>query len=403
MATPSAGFSTLSQAAENASLEPHLFKGVQDNSSIIYGNCFILKLYRKVEPGINPDWEVGRFLTEKKISNHLAPVAGAIEYQQQGSQSIAIAVLQGYIPDTTSAWSYTLDSLRGYFEQVMVKQFDWEQVHSPANLVSGAQTLEIPDFAYEIIGAFLGSAQLLGQRTAELHMTLASDLENPDFAPEPFTTFYQRSIYQYSRNLAGKVLLSLKKHLEQLPEPAQKLAQKFLSRQEQVLERFGPILTQKIAAQRTRCHGKYHLGQILYTGKDFIIIDFKGESDRPLNERRMKRSPLRDVAGILQSFSYASKVALHRELDSGIIRPDNLPLMEQWAKFWYRWVRAVFLNAYLSTAAESTFLPKTEQELRVLLDAYLLEKAVQELSDQLTKRSDWLELSLEQILQLLGE
>jgi maltose alpha-D-glucosyltransferase/alpha-amylase len=117
----------------------------------------------------------------------------------------------------------------------------------------------------------------------------------------------------------------------------------------------------------------------------------------------MKRSPLRDVAEMLESFNYAVKVALRQELDSGIIRPDNLPVMEQWSQFWYGWVRASFLKAYLNTAAESTFLPKTDQEMQVLLDAYLLEKAIQELNRQLTKRSAWLEMSLEQTLQLLGD
>lgn len=353
VATPTEDFANLSQEATN--LEPHLFRGKQDNSSIVYGDRFILKIYRQVEPGINPDWEVGRFLTKKQADGHFAPVAGAIEYHRQGSESTVIATVQGFFPDARDAWAYTLDSLRGYFEQVMVKQFDSPQ-------------------------------------------------SSHDFAPEPFTFFYQRSIYQYSRNLAGKVLLSLKKDIRQLPESTQKLAQKILNYQEQILERFGLLLEQKIAAKRIRCHGNYHLGQVLYTGKDFIIIDFKGEKNRPLSERRMKRSPLRDVAGMLQSFSYAANIALSQELDTGVIRrPENLPVIEQWSHFWYRWVSATFLNAYLTTAAETTFLPKTERELKVLLDAYLLEKTIQELSNQLTKRqsSVWLEIALERIRELL--
>ncbi|HBE21438.1 MAG TPA: alpha-amylase, partial [Cyanobacteria bacterium UBA11367] len=402
VASASGLFAQLSPEGENATFEPYPFKGIQDNNSIIYGNRFILKLYRQVEAGINPDSEVRHFLTKKEASNYVARIAGEIKYQRPGSQPTAIAILQEYIPDTTSAWSYTLDSLRLYFEQIMVKQFDWNQVHLPSTVMSEVQTLEIPDFIGETIGAYLGSAQLLGKQTAQLHTILASDLENRDFAPEAFTSFYQRSIYQYSRNLAGKVLLSLKKHLGQLPESSQKLAHKVLAHQEDIFDRFRSILIQKITAQRTRCHGQYHLGQVLYTGKDFIIIDFKGERSRPLNERRMKRSPLRDVAGMLQSFNYATRVALSKELDSGMIRPDNLPLMKQWAEFWYSWVGAAFLNAYLSSAANSNFLPKTNQELRVLLDAYLLEKAIQDLNRQLTKRSDWVEISLAQILHYLG-
>jgi maltose alpha-D-glucosyltransferase/alpha-amylase len=402
IATQTPAFQRLSQEV-TGSLEPSRFRGEQDNSSIIYGNSFILKLYRHVEAGINPDWEVGAFLTERQTGNHLVPVAGALEYRRSGTEAIAIAILQGFIPDTRDAWSYTLDNLRDYFEQMMVKQFDVAEIELPPDTIGDIQTLEIPESTYEIIGAYIGSAQLLGQRTAELHLTLASDPDNPHFAPEPFTSFYQRSIYQYGRNLAGKAFLSLAKHIEGLPESTQILAKMVLNRQDQILERFRLLLEQKIAAMRTRCHGRYHLGQVLYTGKDFIIIDFKGETDRPLSERRMKRSPLRDVAGMLQSFGYAVNVALRKEVENGTIRPDNLPLMEQWAQFWDLWVSAAFLNAYTTAVIDSAFFPENEQELQVLLEAYLFEKSLQELNRQLMNRSDWLEISLARILQLLGE
>lgn len=397
-------------ASEGISVEPSLYRGKQDNSSIVYGDRFILKIYRKIEPGINPDLEIGRFLTEKQTTALSAPVAGAIEYRQ-GRESMTVGVLQQFVPDTRDAWTYTLDNLRDYFDRAMVKQLDLTDVPFPSLSVTTAATWEIPEIAYDIIGPYLGSAQLLGQRTAELHIALASDTQNPDFAPEPFTSFYQRSIYQYNRNLAGKTLLSLKQQLGQLNDTLQPLAQTVLNRQDRILERFRLILDRKIEAMRTRAHGKYRLGQVLYTGKDFVIIDFKGETDRPLNERRMKRSPLRDVAGMLQSYSYAAKVALHYELESGAIAPKDRSAMEEAMHFWDRWVSMVFLNCYLETAADSNFLPKTERELQILLDAYLLEKAIQELSRQLTKRShselsgisNWLEMALEWILQLLDE
>ncbi|HBY81048.1 MAG TPA: alpha-amylase, partial [Cyanobacteria bacterium UBA11148] len=150
-----------------------------------------------------------------------------------------------------------------------------------------------------------------------------------------------------------------------------------------------------------RIHGDYHLGQVLYTGKDLIIIDFEGEPARPLSERRMKRSPLRDVAGMLQSFHYAITMGLRNEVENGMIRPDNLLVMEQWAQFWYAWVSDTFLKTYLSTAAGWSFIPQTEQELRVLLDAYLFEKSIYELGYELNNRPDWVEIPLQRILQLL--
>ena len=149
-------------------------------------------------------------------------------------------------------------------------------------------------------------------------------------------------------------------------------------------------------------HGDYHLGQVLYTGKDFIIIDFEGEPAHTLSERRMKRSPLRDVAGMLQSFNYAATMALRNEIESGMVRAENEPVIQQWAHFWYAWVSSAFLNSYLETAAKDSFLPQTQQELQVLLDAYILEKAIYELGYELNNRPDWVDIPLQRILELLS-
>ncbi|MFB8787505.1 MAG: hypothetical protein U7123_01310 [Potamolinea sp.] len=229
---------------------------------------------------------------------------------------------------------------------------------------------------------------------------MACDPDNPDFAPEPFSTFYQRSTYQYARNLTGQVLILLKNRLNSLSPENQKLAQAVLNASEQIMGRFQLVLNKKITAMRTRYHGDYHLGQVLYTGKDFIIIDFEGKSSRSLSERRMKRSPLRDVAGMLQSFNYAATQGLRNEVESGMIRPENLPMMEAWSQFWYYWVSAAFLKSYLEIASKDSFLPTTQQELQVLLDAYLLEKVIYDLGYKLENRLDAVEIPLKQLLHL---
>ena len=390
-------------------LESSLVRGEQNNTSIIYDECLILKLFRKVEEGINPDLEIGLFLSQKKRLEHFASIAGALEYRRFGVPNdnahppMTVGILQAYILDVRSSWDYTLDSLRDYFETVAVQQATTHEASLPSNSLVELQALEAPELASLTISSYLNSAQLLGQRTAELHIALASDAENSNFVPEAFTTLYQRSIYQYARNLAGQVLLLLKKRLNALPNDTQTLAEEVLNRQDQIMERFGLILSQKITCLRIRTHGDYHLGQVLYTGKDFIIINFEGESARSLSERRMKRSPLRDVAGMLQSFHYAAVQALYNEVESGMINPENLPIMEQWAKFWYCWVSATFLNSYLEIAAEDSFLPNSKAELQVLLDAYLLEKVISELGYELNHRPDWVHIPLRRILQLLEQ
>lgn len=390
-----------------SSIEPHLLRGEYSNALTVYGDRFFLKLYRRVEESVNSDLEVGRFLTKASVAagspltDRIAPIAGFLEYRSKGAEPMTLGILQKYIPDTRDAWSFMLDSLRDCFEQVMTKQIDLGEISIPPSQLMPALAVEIPPMAYDIMGAFLSSVELLGQRTAELHLTLASDSDDPHFAPEEFSSFYQRSIYQYMRNQSGQTMLLLKKQLRGLPAALQPQARLVLNQREMILGQFKLILDQPITVMRTRCHGNYHLEEVLYTGKDFVIVDFEGEPNRPLSERRMKRSPLRDIAGMLQSFYYACQVALRREGESGLIRPENLTLMEQWAHFFYCWSGLVFLKQYLSTAGDAVFLPKSQSELQVLLRAYLLEKAVYELGYELNNRPDWVGIPLQRILELL--
>ncbi len=388
-------------------LEPHLMKGEHTNIGIVYGDRLLCKLFRKVETGVNPDLEIGRFLTKTAASKgvpqleHLSPVAGALEYRCKGVEPMTLGILRKYIADSRDAWSYTIDSLRDFFEQVLPKQVDINDIELPPSLLEAALEVPVPEMAQEFMGNYLRACELLGQRTAELHIALASDIEDMHFAPEAFSSFYQRSIYQNMRNQAGQTLLLLNKLVGQLSDDVQPLAKMVLNQRDFILGRFQRILNQKITAMRTRCHGNYSLVEVLYTGKDFIIIDFEGSSTRPLSERRMKRSPLRDVAAMLESFYYACRVALRNEKESGILLPDDLPVMEQWAQFFYCWSSVSFLKSYLETSDHAAFVPKQASELQVLLDGFLLEKAMLELDYELRNRPHWVEIPLQRILELL--
>jgi len=394
-------FTELSKQVEG-SLDPHLLRGEQSNTSVLYGERFILKLFRKIEEGTNPDLEIGRFLTQQQAFENFAPVAGSLEYRRRQAEPMTVGILQAYVPNLGDAWRYTLDTLRDYFEQqVMIHHSDLEEVPLLPLTPIQATEAEISDLAYEMIGSYLVSAQLLGQRTAEMHLALNSNTEDPSFFPEAFSSFYQRSIYQSMRNLSGQVLPLLRKQLKKMEDPQRELAQEVLNAKDRILGRFRFVLDQKISAMRSRCHGDYHLGQVLYTGRDFVIIDFEGEPARALSERRLKRSPLRDVAGMLQSFYYASVTALRYEQESGLVDEDRLPLMEQWAYYWFCWVGVAFVKAYLDKAKEGEFLPQTQQELQVLLEAYVLEKVLYELAYELNNRPDWVGIPLRRILQLL--
>ncbi len=201
--------------------------------------------------------------------------------------------------------------------------------------------------------------------------------------------------------MSNQVFQLLRRGLKTLPEGVKKEAEQLLEHEADVLQHFRAILDRKISAMRIRCHGDYHLGQVLYTGKDFVIIDFEGEPAHPLSERRLKRSPLRDLAGMLRSFHYAAYAGLFAQESSGLVRAEDLTYLELWARSWYLSVCVTFLRAYLQVMVQTPILPRDPGELRVLLDLYLLQKAIYELGYELNNRPDWTKIPLRGILNLL--
>ena len=383
-------------------LEVSTIRAEQSNSSFVYGDEFILKLFRRVDRGVNPDLEIGHFLTDRVPFQHTPPVAGTIEYRTKRGETASVGILQKYIHNEGDAWSQTLDALSQYFDRAVTKQAD--PVNEPPFSMPFVNRLEqtvVPPLAGELIGPYLESVKLLGQRTAELHVALASDREDSDFEPEPFSVLYQRSLYQSMRNHSGQMFQLLRSNLKLLRGSVLDEALKVLDLQPAVLNQFRTVLSRKIIAKRTRTHGDFHLGQVLYTGKDYVIIDFEGEPARPLTERRIKRSPVRDVAGMLRSFHYAAYTSLFGHLGSAMVRPEDLAALEPWARRWNAWISSTFFNSYLEHAAAGAFLPTVREELNILLNIYLLEKALYELGYELNNRPDWVRIPLTGILQLV--
>src|SRR5919109_699988 len=379
-----------------AALEPNVMKVEQSNTSVVYGGQVILKVFRRTDEGVNPDLEIGRFLTETAEFPNVPTVVGAIEYRRKGRASMTLGILEQFVPNVGDAWSYTLDSLSHYFERALA-QPEAQIPRPPQPPVLELLNDEFPVIARELIASYLESARLLGQRTAELHKALASSADDPNFAPEPFSMLYQRSVYQSMQSQISQVFEWLRAHLKHRPDGVREEAQQVLDLEAEIRRRYRSLLQHKLNTMRIRAHGDYHLGQVLYTGRDFVIIDFEGEPARPLSERRIKRSPLRDVAGMLRSFHYASYAGLFGQVPG--VRPEDFVALEPWARFWYIWVSAAFVKAYFAGAKEALFLPKDPQELQVLLDAYLLEKVIYELGYELNSRPDWVKVPLQGILQ----
>jgi maltose alpha-D-glucosyltransferase/alpha-amylase len=382
------------RGAETVRLEAALSVAEQSNNSVVFGERLILKVFRRLEEGVNPELEVGRFLTEKTNFGQIAPLAGSLEYRRDGGEPVSLAVLQGYVPNQGDAWQYTLNTLSHFFHGAGL--VDSEPPAMARNLVQAAAG-ELPEAAARTIGAYLESARLLGRRTAELHTALASDPTDPAFAPERITPQDHRSIYQSLSGLSMRSTDLLRTQLNKLPTDARDDARQVLELEPRIASILKSFLSRRLTTTRIRVHGDYHLGQVLYTGHDFVIIDFEGEPTRTLYERRLKRLALRDVAGMLRSFDYASQAALR----SDQIAAESLPALRKWGRFWVQCVSAAFLKTYLATAGAASFVPHAADDLDLQLNTMLLEKALYELRYELNMRPEWVRIPLRGILEVV--
>jgi maltose alpha-D-glucosyltransferase/alpha-amylase len=347
----------------------------QSNTSVLFGDKLILKLFRRIEPGINSDIEIGKFLLQQEFPS-APPLAGAIEYVGEKDERTSLAVVHGLVSNAKDGWEVTLDALGRFYERVSTLH-----AHGESAPVVGADLLRVAgqDFSPDIeglIGTYIESARLLGQRTAALHRVLGADTQDPAFAPQPFTPHYARGLYQSMRNLTVHGLRLLKRQGKALPADVVPLAERVLAMEAEIIGQYRPVFEQRIVARRTRIHGDFHLGQVLWTGKDFIILDFEGEPALTLSERRLKKSPLQDVAGMLRSFHYAAHAGLREHEARGSLPSQSGEQFEPWVRFWNMTVGAAFLRAYLEAVAGTDILPETVDQLRVLLQAFLLSKAM---------------------------
>lgn len=386
-----------------APLEPHVMRAEQSNSAAHLGDLFILKMFRKIDTGVNPDLEISRYLTEQSQFPHSPGLAGAIEYHSSNAESMTFAIMHEFLGGSQQAWEHALSEIGRYFEDVDINHLSTDL---SAELTPETRWMDLIDkpptaLAREAIGPLLSSAALLGQRTAEMHLALASAKNTPTFAPEPFTPFYQRGLFQSMRNHGRRVLQSLKKQISKLPESAQEDARIITDMEEKIISRFREIADRKFTALRIRCHGDYHLGQVLYTSMDFKLIDFEGEPMRTISERRIKRSPLRDVAGMLRSFHYATHAGFLTEVPGVVLRTEDSAALAPWARFLYVWTSAVFVKSYLNQVGDAPFLPQSRDELRCLLDTYLLEKSLYELDYEMNNRPTWVSIPMRGVLDLM--
>jgi maltose alpha-D-glucosyltransferase/alpha-amylase len=368
----------------------------QSNTSLIFDELAILKLFRKLAPGENPEVEMTRFLTETAHFQHIPAYLGDLH---RASDRTTFASLQVFARNQGDGWAWTLEELGRYYEGVVGCPAP-SSVGEPATFESAHQLLTE---AREHAGLYLDAARLLGERTAELHLALATHTNDAAFQVEPFTredlAMERERIDQQVTSALAALERTLATSEQELSPETIKQAHELLARRGTVKERLAELSGDPGQfGQRIRVHGDLHLGQLLRARTDFLFVDFEGEPARSLEERRRKQSPLRDVAGMLRSFSYAAQAALERHIQR---RPEHSSTLEPWATLWERSVSGEFLRGYRDTMGESPLLASAEKA-QVLLRALLLEKACYELAYELNNRPTWLHIPLTGVRELLG-
>jgi maltose alpha-D-glucosyltransferase/alpha-amylase len=303
------------------------------------------------------------------------------------------------VPNEGDAWETTLDSLGRFYERVLEARPDPGSIPALSYFTPNEKASAV--LTDLIGGVYPERVRRLGERTARMHYALAAEEIDSSFAPEPFSTLYQRSIYQTMRGSLRRTMALLQQRLPHLDGRFRTLVLEVAGGEPEILARMAALLRRRIRCSKIRTHGDFHLGQVLNTGKDFIIIDFEGEPSRPLSERKLKRCALRDVAGMMRSFHYAAHTALSMRQQT--VRPEDVPLLEPWAEHWANWIASAYLQSYLETAEGAIFIPDKRDDTEALLDAFLLEKAVYEIAYELNNRPKWISIPLRGVRQILRD
>ena len=378
-----------------ADFPSRVLKVEQSNSSIIYSDQtdraqIFMKLFRKLEEGMNPDVEITRFLSEQNGFPHVPPFAGMLKYRRPEGEPQVLALALGMVQNDGDAWAFTLREVEAFYQRIRERGVQAPDFTVPGLLDEGAN----PEPLIALLGTFAARAWQLGVRTGQMHLALASESAETAFAPEPLTLEDQRA-------LADEIRASGQRAWGLLSAPASKAVltneqlADFQPLEAVILARAEALASRPVTSVKTRTHGDYHLGQVLNTGDDFVIIDFEGEPLRPLSERKAKRSPLRDVAGMLRSFHYAAH--------SGLGQAQHAAQLLPWAEAWAQVTSRLFLKAWRETTAGAAFVPQSVDELRLLLDAFLLEKALYEVAYELNNRPTWVGIPLRGIASVLRE
>ncbi|MEZ0484826.1 putative maltokinase [Fibrella aquatica] len=345
------------------------------NSALVFNDMYFMKLYRKLFGQTNPEVEMVAFLTETGSFGAIPAYSGSFTWHQSGQEEVTLGMMQRMVANDKDSWAMTGDYLNDFLYAV-------------------------PNRVFTVKEDVFEKVALLGQRTAEMHLALYSKTDNPAFLSEPFTDEYRTFLAGRFTNLLDRRYDLLVNNYDKLDEQSQRLAWVFMEAKEMIDDFVADFQTRELGSCRTRIHGDYHLGQVLATQNDYVIIDFEGEPESTIAERKIKHSPLKDVAGMIRSYHYAVSAKLFNSAETEGIDPDKLQVVSD---RWYKLIRDTYLDAYLGTFGSPHPMFYDNGEINYLLLIYLLEKAVYELGYEISYRPSWVKIPLKGIVDVIRE
>lgn len=380
--------------------EASRFMGVeQSNTSIIYNNAFILKFFRRIYADKNPDYEMSRFLSDIKEFKHTPPYLGSINIIDSDNTNVTIGLMQKLVPNKGDAWEYFLKELQLIYQNIDTKKpvfTDFPDI----TVFERRKISELPEKIIDLIGLnLLNKVSLLAQRTAEMHIALGSEFEETAFTPTRFNNDYSvwlknRLTYQFQNRLN-----LTENNLHHLEGYSLQLAKEFLANKNIIRKKLVNFDWTKLKGERIRIHGDYHLGQILVQDDDFCILDFEGEPESTIRDRKVKQPPLKDVAGLFRSFHYAIYATIFNHQDRF---SSSQEMLFEFGELIYKYLVAVFLETYREITQQANLSIGYTNERVYLLKYCLLEKAIYELGYELNSRPKWTIIPLKGIANILN-
>jgi maltose alpha-D-glucosyltransferase/alpha-amylase len=374
--------------ADEGAKRIHIPMVEQSNSSALVGDRYLLKVYRRLQLGENPEIEIGRTLGARANHARVPALVAWATYQAEGAAPFSIAMVQQQLASRGSAWQRALDQVDAFCERALVAS----RGRSDGGTVTRLDAREVED----AMGAYRVTIGLLGRRTADLHRTMAT-LQGEGFGVHPFTSEDLAKLGNDIKAHALRALDLARDRRSTLPPDAARRIDRLVALSRAIDAAIDDLSTVDEAGRRIRTHSDLHLAQALEVDGDVFFIDFEGEPARPIAERRLPQSPLRDVAGMIRSFGYAARAGLRTFLET---YHEARPLLQPWIAGWEALAGSIFLASYVDTIADAALLPQG-RSFDLLLRALLLDKAFYELSYELNNRPDWVDIPLDGLLRLI--